>query len=146
MPGSSSLSAGWFSSPSCNSQDGTPSLVGGGILPWRPGFAGWHNKGKGHSVSICPSFSLFPPSCSNFSNYRSRFSMPGDTESLWYRCVPGLQGAQGQDRQDCLPSQLLQFLPWKKGSGDAPALYGCSIHVSPKDRFAHEGPVKLLYC
>lgn len=34
---------------------------------------------------LCLTFS-FPP-FSNFSNYKARFSMPGDTEGLWYRWV-----------------------------------------------------------
>lgn len=34
--------------------------------------------------------------CSNFSNYRNRFSMPGQTEGLWYR----------QENRTCLDSKI----------------------------------------
>lgn len=64
--------------------------------------------------TLQPSPSL-PLPCSNFSNYRSRFSMPGDTESLWYRCVPGLQGHKGKAAETLfLPSPPVAFMGEKE--------------------------------
>lgn len=51
--------------------------------------------------------------CSNFSNYRNRFSMPGRTESLWYRY--GTTEPVGfMERHDVWLSQLLGFDGFKQ--------------------------------
>lgn len=55
----------------------------GAGLGGRPGLAvGSWGPGRGTQTLSPPSHFLLP---SNFSNYKARFSMPGNNEGLWYR-------------------------------------------------------------